>query len=391
VNVVLEHATVMSGDVARVRALAFRDGRVADATPDAYRLDLGDHVILPGLINAHDHLQLNCIPPLPHATPFANSYEWIDAMSEHRRRPEVISAVSEPIGDRYWQGALKNLLAGTTTVAHHDPWNAVFDDADFPVSVLRDFGWSHSLGLGAPSSGTTTYGPAVRDSFCATPPSQPWIIHLAEGLDEVASEELTRLDALGCLAANSVLVHGVGLTVGDIARIIERDASVVWCPASNVELFGRTLAPRPLHGAGRLALGTDSRLTGARDLLDELRIAAATSDLSPRELLALVTARAAAILRIDDRGGLEKGQRGDCVIIRASDDPHAALTGSSRRGIRAVVRNGLPAVADPDFAPWFAQCGIDTVAVKVDGAAKLLARRFARPGAIALEPGLELA
>ena len=390
-NVVLEHARVAHGEVVRAAALAFRDGRVADDARDAYRIDLSDHIILPGLINAHDHLQLNGIPPLQHATPFASSYEWIDAMGAHRRRPEVIAAVSAPSDDRHWQGALKNLLAGTTTVAHHDPWDSVFDDADFPVTVLREYGWSHSLGLGAPSRDATLYGPAVRESFCATPSSHPWIIHLAEGVDARAAEELSRLDALGCLASNTVLVHGVGLTTGDIARIIERRASVVWCPASNVELFRRTLAPRCLHEAGRLALGTDSRLTGARDLLEELRVAAANSDLSPRELFALVTDRAADVLRLDDRGGLDAGQQADCVIIRATMDPYASLIGTSRRDIRAVVRGGMPAVADQDFAPWFARCGLDTVAVTVDGAPKLLARRFARAGAIALEPGLELA
>ena len=80
-SVVLEHATVLHGDVARVGALAFRAGRVAAPPEGADRINLSEHVILPGLINAHDHLQLNCIPSLPHATPFANAYEWIEAIA----------------------------------------------------------------------------------------------------------------------------------------------------------------------------------------------------------------------------------------------------------------------------------------------------------------------
>src|SRR3546814_8837874 len=115
------------------------------------------------------------------------------------------------------------------------------------------------------SSDLPGYGPDVRRSFLRPPPDRPWIIHLAEGTDAVARAELVRLEAIGCLAPNSVLVHAVGLRKPDVERVIERNAAVVWCPASNHALLGRTIDPRRLLEAGRLALGTDSRLTGARD------------------------------------------------------------------------------------------------------------------------------
>src|SRR5262249_41594835 len=136
------------------------------------------------------------------------------------------------------------------------------------------------------------YGPPVVMSFAATPEQRPWIVHLAEGTDAVAAAELSRLDALGCLAANTVLVHGAGLSVADVERVVAGGAAVVWCPSSNLGMLGRTLNPRRLFDAGRLALGSDSRLTGARDMLDELRVAAAHSDLAPRELLRLATSDA---------------------------------------------------------------------------------------------------
>jgi len=40
-----------------------------------------------------------------------------------------------PSDTRHRHGALKNLLAGVTTVAHHDPWHAAFDELEFPVGV----------------------------------------------------------------------------------------------------------------------------------------------------------------------------------------------------------------------------------------------------------------
>jgi hypothetical protein len=91
-----------------------------------------------------------------------------------------------------------------------------------------------------------------------------------------------------------------------------------------------------------------------------------------------------------DVGGLNPGQCADLVIVRADHgDPYQALVGLRRADIRAVVRDGQPAVADPDLAGWFAASGVETVPATLDGRPKLLARSLARPDAIELEPGLD--
>jgi cytosine/adenosine deaminase-related metal-dependent hydrolase len=391
---VLENALVLEHDCVAARPLAFAAGRIVDAATDALCLDLHDHAIVPGLINAHDHLHLNNVPPLRHTAPFPNSYAWIDAFDPHLQDPAVVEATRVSSDDRHWQGALKNLLAGVTTVAHHDPWLGVLNDPAFPVDVLQDFGWSHSLCLGTPrGDGPPRYGPPVVQSFTATPVARVWIIHLAEGTDHIAASELGQLDTLDCLAANTVLVHGVGLTGSDVERVIETGAAVVWCPASNLGMLGRTIDSgmlRRLFAAGRLTLGSDSRLTGSRDLLDELHVASLHSDLSARELLRLVTCDASRILRLPDRGALRAGQRADCVIVRAGADPYRSVLDAGRADIRAVVRGGVPVVADPDFAGWFDHCGVDVIRIRLDGRPKLMALQLARSSAMALEPGLEL-
>src|SRR5579871_5506668 len=265
-NTALLNARRVEWDGIYTDPLFLADGYAAfAASPDALTLDLTDHLIFPGLVNAHDHLQLNCIPPLLPPEPFANSYAWIDAIQPYRADPAVAAACAIPSAVRHWHGALKNLLSGVTTVAHHDPLHAVFDDPAFPVGVVREFGWSHSLGLGLSHSDSSTlrYGPDVLESAAATSSRHPWIIHLAEGTDDVAAAGLEMLDRLGCLAANTLLVHGVGLSDMDVERILERRAGVIWCPGSNLALLGRTLNPRRLLNAGLLALGSDSRLAGS--------------------------------------------------------------------------------------------------------------------------------
>ncbi len=347
--------------------------------PREFDKQLRDHVVLPALVNAHDHLHQNCVPPLPQQAPFRNSYQWAEAFQSHFQDAGVKLALSTALPARLWHGGLKNALSGATTVMHHDPAHETFDAAAFPVHVPRPSGWAHSLHL--------PYGPDVAASFHALPVQVPWFIHLAEGVDCLAAGELRELRQLGCLGRNTVLIHGVGLDDADVADILRAGAAVVWCPASNLALLGQTMAPhrlRALFDAGRLALGTDSRLSGARDLLAELQVAAAHSDFSPCELLQLVTGRALQLLRATAPD--------DWIIFRDSrGDPVGGLRGLQRAHLRAVVRNGEPLIADPDFEDWFAALEIPWVEVRLDGAPKLLRRDAlgAEESAIgAMEPGL---
>ncbi|MET0551319.1 MAG: amidohydrolase family protein [Xanthomonas sp.] len=385
VDVCLDGARIAHAAGAVHAPLALRAGRIATAaTPAALRIALPGHLVLPCLINAHEHLHVNAVPPLPQAAPFANSYAWIDAFAAHFRTPAVAAALALPKALRLRHGGLKNLLAGVTCVAHHDPWHAALDAADFPVALLRQFGWSYTLH-------GPDYGPPLAQSFAAASAAGwPWMIHLAEGTDAVAAGELATLDRRGYLADNTVLIHGVGLSADDVARVLARGAAVVWCPSSNLTLLGRTLEPQRLSAAGRLALGSDARVSGGRDLLDDLRLAA-THGLDAAQALRLATAAAADILRLPDRGHLAPGAHADLLIVAdRGGAPAQSLVGLPRSALRAVVRDGRPRIADPDFAPWFAAAGVDTVPVTLDGVHKLLAAELAEPALLALEPGLAL-
>lgn len=380
-------AGIFEDGLAAERTLLLADGLVATSVAAgdlAFAADLPGHLVFPALVNAHDHLQLNAFARPAGIGLKANSYDWIDAFRPRLDDPAVKAVRDVPSGTRAWHGGLKNLLSGVLLVAHHDPWQEVFDAPDFPVDVLRAFGWSHSLGLAG------RYGPSVAESFASTPPADPWFIHLAEGVDAVAAAELARLETQGAFGPNSVLVHGVGLAPADVARVVGRGAGVVWCPSSNLFMFGRTLDPALLAAKEALALGTDSRLTGAFDLLSELRTAAANGALSPRSVLRLATSSAARLLRAPDAGGLAPGQRADLVVVRdPGGDPSAALLSTTRADLRAVIRRGAPVLADPDFAPWFEAAGVPVVAIRLDGHPKLCAASALRlREAVALEPGL---
>jgi cytosine/adenosine deaminase-related metal-dependent hydrolase len=327
--------------------MILRGGRVATGPESAERLDLGIKdsrlclpardcagpiedctglLILPGLINAHDHLEFNLFPrlgcgPYPNATAWARDIYRPDADPVRRH-------LSTPKSARLRWGGLKNLLSGVTTVMHHNPYDAVFDD-DFPVRVVRRYGWAHS----------PAFSPDLGKAFRATPPDVPFIIHAGEGTDSCAAAEIQALDAQGALALNTVVVHGVGMDALDVQLMARRGASLIWCPTSNLFLLGRTLSNDVLDAGIPMALGTDSALTAAGDMADELAAAAGTVGW-PRAYR-MVTADAAAILRLQNgEGEIRDGGIADLLLLRdRGKTPAAALDDLSPE---LVIVGGTP-------------------------------------------------
>jgi len=354
-----------AGSPVRVAGARIAAAFGAGARDDDLLIDLQGDRLLPGLINSHDHLQLNHLPPLPEASHCSNAREWIAQVNLHRHSdPDFAAHVSVALSERLLMGGMKNLLSGVTTVAHHDPLYGALRDEGFPVRVVENYGWSHSLYI----DGEQT----VRSSCWSTPLSSPWIIHAAEGVDAEARGEFDRLEALGCLRPNTVLVHGVALDAARRARLQQAGAGLIWCPASNLRLFGTTIEVSELARHGCVALGTDSRLSGSVDLLCELRVARTAGAVDEEVLESMVTRNAATLLKLPDRGRLEAGALADLLVLPAG----MALSGARRADIRLVMIGGRPLYADPDYARLLAP-PTHWAAIQVDGRAKMLEANLA--------------
>jgi cytosine/adenosine deaminase-related metal-dependent hydrolase len=343
-------------------------------------VDLRGDRLLPGLINAHDHLHLNTLPPLEPTGHWRHAREWVSQVNLRRRTdPAFESRVAVALDDRLLIGGVKNLLSGVTTVAHHDPLYPFLVGERFPTCVLANYGWSHSLYIDGDEQ--------VRNAYLRTPPDWPWIIHAAEGVDEEAAGEFDRLDGLGCLGANTLIVHGIALGPAQRMRLEHAGAGLIWCPSSNSRLFGKTAEVSELVRRGRVALGTDSRFSGSRDLLCELKTARETCALKAGTLESLVTRDAAALLRLADRGALRIGARADLLVLPDG----MALSDASRSDVRLVVLGGRALYADADYARLVAPA-THWAAVRVDGKPKMLERRLvaALSAATVGEPGLNI-
>jgi cytosine/adenosine deaminase-related metal-dependent hydrolase len=206
-------------------------------------------------------------------------------------------------------------------------------------------------------------------------------------VDEEAASEFERLEALGCVGANTLIVHGIALNRHQQARLDAAGAGLIWCPSSNLSLFGTTADVSHLIRRGRVALGTDSRLSGARDLLEELRIAAQLGGLGAEVLESLVTRDAARLLRLPDRGALRAGARADILILPAA----MQLASATRSEVLLVMVDGIALYGDKYCAEAVTPSARWTD-VRVDGRPKVLERSLAElvAGASAREGGLEM-
>jgi len=363
-------------------------------------VDLGGGFVLPGLVNAHDHLELNHYGRLKGRERYENASAWIADMGQRLSSdPAVRVGRAYPLIERLFIGGIKNLLAGVTTVAHHNPFYPEMRRT-MPIRVVRRYGWAHSFLLESrPAGARGEPGGDIAVRWQTTPPATPFFVHLAEGVDEEARGELPKLEALGCLKPNTVIVHGVAIDENGWRRVARTGAGLVWCPASNAFLFGETALVEPLVAGSdearvTVALGTDSRVTGSRDLPDELREAKKALPVAPKLLLRMVTSEAAKLLRQPRAGRLAVGAPADLVVLPAlAEDAGASLLQTTRCDVRLVVVDGRPLVGDPDFAPVFKARKVAVRPLRVDASPKVgdsgLVRRIA--GCPIAEPGVSVA
>lgn len=342
--------------------------------------DFGEAALLPGLVNAHTHLEYTALRGFLEDVPF---FPWIRALTEaksvldaddwlHSARLGALESVSggvTTLGDNTDAGIVMRVASETGLrgivyqevfgIDPREPVALILDALKTRIAAHRHFA-SDRLQVGVSPHAPYTIRPALFDALRAYVAREnlPVSIHVAESPAESALTERgegpfvemyarrgidwnvphvspTRFVVdMGALGPRSLAVHCVHQTDDDIRRLAETGAAVVHCPKSNAKL-GAGIAPlaRWLQTDGlRVALGTDSAVSNnALDLWEEMRFAlllarARGEDVGAagaREILRLATAGGAEALGLDGvTGTLTPGKRADLIAVRL-DHPHA--------------------------------------------------------------------
>jgi cytosine/adenosine deaminase-related metal-dependent hydrolase len=357
-----------------------RDGRVAleggriawvgapgdPGEPEGRLEDLGPGVILPGLVNAHCHLELSYLQgriALPQ--PFV---PWVRALVAARARetPNVLRAGAErgieqlvgagtvAVGDVSNGLAHLDLLAASSlrAVVHFEliGWDpervdAVLRAADAGLAALppewEASGVSVRLAAHAPHSVAAALfrrlvergGPAVvhlaespTEARFLRDGDEDWSGFLKErGLGHVAFQPpglgpVRYLESLGVLRPGLLAAHCVQTDAADHALLAERGVFVALCPRSNRNLeLGLPPLPSLLAAGVRLCLGSDGLASaGTLDVLDDVRLLRQSfPDVPLQALVRMATLGGAEALGFDELGSLEPGKRGTLVHARA--------------------------------------------------------------------------
>lgn len=361
--------------------------------------DLGNVALLPGLVNAHTHLELSDLPA-PLGRPGMGFVDWLGAVMAWRRsRPAGTARAVE-------RGIAESIRAGTAAlgeIAQSDWEPGPFERAGLDARVFLELiaptadrvgpalesawqhvaradpqaAWQPGLAPHAPYSVHPELLERLAARLSAERMPAPLALHLAESREEIEllrfgtgplreflqripgwrPEIISRgtrpLDYLRLLATveRSLVIHGNYLDDEEIALVAgqRQRMAVVYCPRTHA-FFGH--APYPLEkmlSAGAVvALGTDSRASSPDlSMLAEMRFAARRHPSVPRSaILRAATCDAAQALGLGHAlGSLTPGKVAHLTVVRLPDreasDPHELLLESDEPVVATWIKGGM--------------------------------------------------
>ncbi|MDY0746307.1 TRZ/ATZ family hydrolase [Paucibacter sp. R3-3] len=354
-DVLTDHALVIDGErIADVLPRAEAEAKY----PQAESVELGSHVLIPGLINGHTHSAMSLLRGVADDLPLM---DWLN----HHIWPLEKKWVTE---DWTYQGSLLSAaeaLRGGVTYLN--------DMYFFPTAMARaavDAGIRAGVsinvidfptGYAANAQDYIAKGLAAYEQFkgeklldWTSAPHAPYTVsdetfvalrelaekhdlqmhcHIHETQFEVdesvkqhGMRPLERLNKLGLLNEQMMAVHMVHLNEDEIAMLARQKVHLVHNPNSNLKLASGICPVTALETAGvNTILGTDGAASNNRqDMFGEIRAAALLAKgstqnpttVSARTALEMATIRAAkAMGRGDDLGSLEAGKLADVVAV----------------------------------------------------------------------------
>ncbi|OQY29102.1 MAG: hypothetical protein B6244_05175 [Candidatus Cloacimonetes bacterium 4572_55] len=365
---VMDRATV---EICGRRIKAVHDQFVEDR--EIPTLDARGKLVAPAFINAHDHFLGTWTPRVGRG----HYFHWAHWNADLKSSDVTQDRSKTSDLDRYIMASYKSICAGVTTASDHIPHeiNDPFVER-MPIRILTDYTLAHAV-----SDMRLDWGNGIQIEYEQSEGKKPFITHCNEGFDADSKDEVYELHRLGVLQRNTVLIHGVALNDDDIRLMAQQEASLVWCPVSNMFMYNVTADVPRLQKAGvNVALGTDSCATGGLHLMAELQYAkevAASWDygeISDRDYLNMVTINAAKALMIHDKlGSVEAGKLADLLVLeRKAKDPYAAATDCLPADIRLLTMSGKPLLGEPGFQNLFDQSKETYSTVAIQGQRRLI-------------------
>ena len=364
--------------------------------PSGQSIDLGDAIILPGLVNAHTHLEFSDLERPLEAD--GGLPGWIARVVALRRARPTGPEEAARLAASLRAGLAESLSFGVTTIGeiatsvprggypsvgprvrvYREALGLAFTGGSLPGGIARDLDrlkGSTGISPHAPMTVSSALGGALLRE--AAKRGLPVTMHLAESLAELAyvtggggpfrdlfatlgawpadrpPPVLPPSDWISRLARvrRGSVVHGTFLGEPPDATALDRLArhrdrlGVVVCPRTTRLLSGRLPPVARFLAAGiRVAIGTDSRASNPDlSVLAEARELVGAGIVSPQEALVMLSRDAAWNVAHESRAGsIAVGRPADLAVLRPSgpfSDPLDAILRSDTR-VAATLRAG---------------------------------------------------
>jgi 5-methylthioadenosine/S-adenosylhomocysteine deaminase len=339
--------------------------------PDATHIDGTDKLLMPGLINGHNHCAMTLFRGL------ADDLELGEWLNDHIFPAEAANVNPEMV---YWctkLAAAEMILSGTTTVAdgyfyEDQAARALLETGmralpahgivDFPAPGVPDPGknieavetflnnWKNKDEKITPAvfahSPYTCSPKTLRSAKAVAVKYQvPFFIHIGESrheqeiiIDPQGTSPIRHLAALDLLDKETILVHCVWLDDEDRKIVLESGAGVVVCPQSHFKLASGIAKTSTMDTMGiPIGLGTDgSASNNSLDLFREMDILAKSQKLwtldattmPAKRVVAAATENNARILGLSNIGKISPGFKADLILLDMNQ-PHLQPTYNS--------------------------------------------------------------
>ncbi|MBK8019013.1 MAG: TRZ/ATZ family hydrolase [Betaproteobacteria bacterium] len=353
-----DHAVVVEGDgIAALLPLQDAQRRY----PHARVVDLDEHILIPGLVNAHTHAAMTLMRGIADDLPLMR---WLE---EHIWPAEAKHVSPEFVHDGTLLAIAESLRGGVTC------FNDMYFFPEVAAQAAVETGMRMSVGMiviefptryAADPQDYLAKGLAMRDalkreprlSFCLAPHAPytvndqtfervmvlaeqldvPVHLHLHETIGEIQQSlalhmkrPIERMERLGVLSPRLIAVHAVHLLDEEIKALARNGCSIAHCPSSNLKLASGIAPVAECLDAGvNVSLGTDGAASNNRlDMFEEMRLAAllakaasGKADVLPaHRALKMATLDGARALGLDRRiGSIEPGKQADLVAVNLS-------------------------------------------------------------------------
>jgi len=382
-------AVLLSGEG---RIVAVGPDAAVPRPPDALAEEYADGILLPGLVNAHTHLELTGLDGYPPDPDFAAWIRRVRTLKAERSADTFLEAARAGLAECYASGVTTIADTGDSgavirAMAEQGASGIVYQEVFGPhpdqcaeslaglqlrVAELGRFATGR-LRIGvSPHAPYTVSGPLFRSvARWAKAERMPIAVHIAESAAETellahgigAFAEAWRgrqiplpvplgrtpvawLGDHEVLSPETLCIHAVRTDSADRALLAREGCSVAHCPLSNAAHgHGHARLSALLEAGLRIGLGTDSVMSvGRLDLLAEARAARMLAQLTADAALRLCTIEGARALGIPHEvGTLEPGKWGDCVVIQCGARavaPEDQVLASGLQDVRATLLGG---------------------------------------------------